>query len=48
MDTTDKIINQTVQVKEVQFTDELDGVATVVTTNGNLVSAFHACIKCVP
>lgn len=40
MDTIDKIQIQTVKVKEVEFTDELDGVVTVVTISGNLVSAY--------
>ena len=40
MDTTNKILIQTVKVKKVEFTDELDGILNVVTINDNLVSAY--------
>jgi hypothetical protein len=40
MDTTEKILPQIVQVKEVEFTDKFEGSVTVVTIRGNLVSAY--------
>ncbi len=34
------MLTQTVKVKEVEFTDEFDGIVTVTTISGRLVSAY--------
>lgn len=39
MNALDKILTQVVKVKNVEFSDQLDGVVTVVANNGNLVTA---------
>jgi hypothetical protein len=40
MNAIDNILTQTVKVEEVQFLDEFDGIVTVVTTKGSLLSAY--------